>query len=422
MKTCPQCGASMPDREKFCMRCGKVLVESASANAPKPVARSMPVAPRPQTPSEVQGGMVSPAPQKKKVLVYALIAIAVISAIIIVLMLTGVIKIGTTGTSIISPAVLEEAPKVEVAWDVESDLPTAFYTNKNRRLVRIKLKTDKDAKVKVSVEIPEITEKEIRTLDVAMAEKGHDFKPPFLQDAYGRLSKAQSKFINLKVTTIDDKIIREESIPIRVLSRNDMVWVEKDGTQHYEDIARWVTMNNKEVEELVRVAAEYNEQLCGTHAMVGYLGDETMVVCQLASIFAAMQDAYQVAYIASTESYTTSNAQSIRLPEDVLKDHSGLCIETTVLVAAALENLGLEPAIVIIPGHAWVAVKTYPGSPSYFHLETTMLDAPVVDALETGEMNWMTEGGSAIAIVDIKKARERGIMPFGEASGEREME
>jgi len=78
----------------------------------------------------------------------------------------------------------------------------------------------------------------------------------------------------------------------------------------------------------------------------------------------------------------------------------------------------MEPVIIIIPGHAWVAVKAYPGAPYYFHLETTMLDSPVEDALLVGEDNWYYNSGDVISIIDIKKAREEGIMPYGEAEGE----
>ena len=147
--------------------------------------------------------------------------------------------------------------------------------------------------------------------------------------------------------------------------------------------------------------------------MVGYLGGELMVECQLASIFAAMQDYYNIAYVASTESYTTTNAQSVKLPEEVLMENSGLCIDLAITVAAALENLDMEPVIIFIPGHAWVAVKTYAGSPSYYHLESTMLDSSVIDALDQGDWNWWQNSGQA-TVIDIKEAREDGILPYGE--------
>ncbi len=52
-----------------------------------------------------------------------------------------------------------------------------------------------------------------------------------------------------------------------------------------------------------------------------------------------------------------SNAvEDIKLPREVLQQHSGMCIELTTLLAAAVESIGLHPEIVIVPGHAFLGV------------------------------------------------------------------
>ncbi|MFC1721964.1 zinc ribbon domain-containing protein [Patescibacteria group bacterium] len=425
MVKCPQCGADMPTSEKFCMRCGKDLPQQVAAPPTKAVGSQS----TKQSPTHPAGAATPAPPQTPTVYrpgqpgtgikpwVWIVIAVAVVAGILLILYFTGVFgtddrAVTDDGQTTVSTAT------VDVTWESETALPTAFYTNSTERLLRVTFESDQPTSVTVSVEIPGITEKETKTIDVTSSPKGYDFKPSFLQEAYGPLKEAQDKDIQLTVVDETGKTVVEESIPIRILSREDMVWVSEDGATNYQYIAKWVTKDSPEVKELVRVAADYNEAICGVPAMVGYLGDETMVACQLASIFAAMQDYYQIKYIASPESYQTSNAQKIRLPEDIILERSGLCIETTVLVAAALENLGMEPVIIIIPGHAWVAVKAYPGAPYYFHLETTMLDADVLDAMAAGEDNWYFDGGSAISVVDIKKARADGIMPFGSTEGE----
>lgn len=309
---------------------------------------------------------------------------------------------------------IEGDAKVEASYEVAERVPTAFYNNADTELVVVTLKSNKKAKVKVEVEIPDITEKVTKEVEVDTAETKEKIKPPILKKAYGPLDKAQEKPVRVKITDVNSgKVITEGSKNTTMLSRNDIVWVDKDGHKNYKYIARWVTKDNKEVKELVRIAAEYNEQFCGEHAMVGYLGSEAMVECQLASIFAAMKDYYKISYIASTESYTTTNAQSVKLPEEVIMEKSGLCIDTVVTVAAALENLDMEPVIIFIPGHAWVAVKTYAGSSSYYHLETTMLDSSVIDALDQGDWNWW-QNSSQATVIDIKEAREDGILPYGE--------
>lgn len=405
MTKCPKCGAEMPDNEEFCMRCGNTLSTTSgsgtSASAPKEEPK-----------------------KKSKAWLWILIII-----IVLVIIGGGIIGIGfyaykkiSKGTNEVTEVTTDEKAKVEITWEAEKRLPTAFYTNKTQKLIEFKIKSDKPTKVKLEIEIPQITEKETKEIDVDTTEQTIEFKPPFKTEAYGPLSKAQEKYISIKATDKNSKeAVLETSEKITVLSRNDMVWMEEDGTDNSKYIAKWVTKNNKEVKELVRVAAEYNNQFCGRHAMIGYLGTPDDVLCQMASLFAAVSDHFKVTYIAALESYQTTNAQSIKLPEEVLTEKSGLCIETAILMAAAMENLSMEPVIIIIPGHAWVAVKTYAGAPTYYHLETTMLDSPVLDALNQGETNW-AENSNQAKVIDIKKAREEGIQPYGEAeSGQQAM-
>ena len=46
--------------------------------------------------------------------------------------------------------------------------------------------------------------------------------------------------------------------------------------------------------------------------------------------------------------------QIIRTPEDVLVGREGTCLDTTVVLAAALERVGIHPLIVVIEGHAFL--------------------------------------------------------------------
>jgi len=48
--------------------------------------------------------------------------------------------------------------------------------------------------------------------------------------------------------------------------------------------------------------------------------------------------------------------QDIKLPAEVLQQGNGMCIELTALLASAVERIGLDAEIVIIPGHAFLGV------------------------------------------------------------------
>ena len=72
--------------------------------------------------------------------------------------------------------------------------------------------------------------------------------------------------------------------------------------------------------------------------------------------------------------------QHILLPDDVLRQKNGLCIETSLVVASALQSAGMHVFLVFPPGHAQVAVEVWDGRGSntagtgeYFLIETTVL-------------------------------------------------
>ena len=66
----------------------------------------------------------------------------------------------------------------------------------------------------------------------------------------------------------------------------------------------------------------------------------------------------------------------MQLPDDVIKSQSGLCIETSLLMASALQSAGMHCMLIFPPGHAQVAVECWPGWGEYFLIETTTLPMP----------------------------------------------
>src|SRR4029077_11411867 len=65
--------------------------------------------------------------------------------------------------------------------------------------------------------------------------------------------------------------------------------------------------------------------------------------------------------------------QRTRLPRESLRHKSANCIDGTVLMASLLEAASLHPAIVLVPGHAFVGWETWEGSDEWDYLETTMI-------------------------------------------------
>lgn len=116
-------------------------------------------------------------------------------------------------------------------------------------------------------------------------------------------------------------------------------------------------------------------------------------------------------------------SQRVRRPGAVWRERRANCLDGSVLIASVLERLGLEPFIVLLPGHALVGFDASGRAPVV--LETTLLGAPQTPAANfaaarrAGHARWRDSmakldgrHGPDYARVDIGTARRYGIMPL----------
>ena len=88
------------------------------------------------------------------------------------------------------------------------------------------------------------------------------------------------------------------------------------------------------------------------------------------------------------------------------------CIDGTVLFASALENIGIEPLIVLIPGHAFVGWKRWTDSNVCGFLETTMIPThSFEEAYNEGNRKYNNIEDSDTKIIDVKYCRDMGLNP-----------
>ena len=112
-------------------------------------------------------------------------------------------------------------------------------------------------------------------------------------------------------------------------------------------------------------------------------------------------------------------AQRIRLPRESLAQRSANCIDGTVLFASVLEAASLHPAIVLVPGHAFLAWETTEGTNQWEYLETTLLGSKSFDkAVEQGcklaqryQELAKTRPGSFVQL-PLQALRAQGIWPM----------
>lgn len=173
---------------------------------------------------------------------------------------------------------------------------------------------------------------------------------------------------------------------MRLLSYDTMIWEIIDPSSgtifNLSDfLAAWVTPHTKglEIEKLVQRAKELHPQ----KTLKGYQGSsqtveemERITGEQCKALFQALKLRYTLSYVDSSISfgwYERFKSQRIKLPSVTLQTGSANCVDSSVLLASALEHIGIDPVIVLIPSHAFLGWKIRAGSDVYTFLETTMI-------------------------------------------------
>jgi hypothetical protein len=248
--------------------------------------------------------------------------------------------------------------------------------------------------------------------------------PRLTTSAIDGLNSQHQADLHVVVSYLDagqPRTVLDQTSETLVTSRRDVPWTIKGMTQQedYNLVAAMVTPTDPSVEHLIRDAANYDP----THQMAaGYDSENDQngtVLQRLADVWQSETTDFNLTYINTPITFASGSSQRIRLPGEVLDQSSGNCIELTLLYASVVEGLGMQPVIIIIPGHAYVAVRVDDTNASYYFIETTLIgQATFSDATATGLSEWQkaqphVEAGEAeYGWVDVKSARADGIVPI----------
>ncbi|MGD0006576.1 MAG: hypothetical protein ABSE06_20375 [Anaerolineaceae bacterium] len=274
-------------------------------------------------------------------------------------------------------------------------------------------------------EIPGYSDKASDTVDVPANGTANVGENPLLtQASIDSLDIERPASFHIRVAYLqngEEKLILDETKAITLTARRDFPWSITGFTQQedFQLLAAMVTPTDPNVEALIRDAA--NHISSGIMAG-GYEGDtldsKGLVWDRLSALWDAEND-YKLTYVNTTVNFVPGTFQRIRLPYEVLDQQSGNCIETSELYASAAEALQLESAIIIIPGHAFMAVRMDDTNSQYYVIETTLIgrdtfaDAVKVGAQELQDaLPHINAGEDNYAWVTIADARAQGINPL----------
>lgn len=244
----------------------------------------------------------------------------------------------------------------------------------------------------VEVEIPEFSQSYSSSYHIGNALDVIYIKPAALGNA--DISKPREAQMNVKITEKDGTVLDSKTFPVKLESKNEMAWYSDEfGVSTQDNILCFLEPESEEIAALKRAAVEVVSTLTEgqVESIAGYqdtfgameqdLSPAINTYLQAGAIMNALSE-WPVRYV--NDSYTPENGQHILLPSEVLEQKAGLCIETSLVVASALQSAGFHTYIVMPTGHAQVAVELWEDTGEYFLIETTDLPNSLSDIAAYG--------------------------------------
>ena len=312
-------------------------------------------------------------------------------------------------------------------------LPTAIYhlfePNDNPLVVCQITSKDITKQLKVTSYIEGYSAKSINTIEVKAKTMENIYQLPTLfPHLIKEITELTKATLHVKIEEIGGDIVKEDSYPISLLSRNSAI---SDYYNPQKDemidisffLGVFVTPNQPNIIRFLRTIADYHP----FKALGGYQGNEKddkefkrgkkAVTQQVEAIFNALK-AIDLIYTNSLIDFNPHRnfyGQRVRLPREALREQQANCLDGTFLYASLLEACSLNPAIVLIQGHAFVAWETWNGNEEWRFLETTMTSThSFEEACKIGEITAKAhrEEDDGLNIVPINELRARGVMPM----------
>ena len=269
----------------------------------------------------------------------------------------------------------------------------------------------------VSAEIPDWSRQSVETVSLAPNEtRTIRLNPELLPQAFQN-GEIRPATLEVRAAIVGTAFGYNETRPVYLHSASDLFWGNKFVNAQF--IARWVTPHEPTVLQLVSSARNYvrRGRLAGYHlpgnsapAVAAQVADEAR------GVFEAMKH-LGISYVASISTYGkfTSHAERVRLPRETLSLSSADCLDLSVAFASAMENLGLEPVIVLVPGHAFAGVRLAHGSAEILYLDLTVMPDGTFEAATQRAHNWLQKTPEAqVNLIDIATARSCQIYPMSE--------
>src|SRR5690606_37320779 len=171
------------------------------------------------------------------------------------------------------------------------------------------------------------------------------------------LNDAERGEITLRLSS-SGEVLDEQRLPVRLLARDEWGGV----ADMAQLLPAFVMPNDPGVAQILRTAAERLVAHGHPGGLDGYQSQNPQRAYMLtAAVYSAV--AGMALHYASPPASFESRGQKIRRPSTVAAERLATCLDTTLLMAAALAGAGVQPATLLFDGHAeggvWLGKRTF---------------------------------------------------------------
>jgi hypothetical protein len=320
------------------------------------------------------------------------------------------------------------APKIQPTYDVDAgidgDIFPVFANYASMQLPRerewgvvnvtIKNSSDSPVRNRIAVRVNGWSDLEIQMVEVPSgATRSFKFAPTFLPKLY-RNREITAATALVEISDGAGRLIHDTTIPVRLRSAEDMYWGSR--FKYAPFIAAWVTPHELHVEKVLSRAKNYmpGRRLPGYEHWKDELEQENSTTAQAKAIYNALQK-YGLSYVKSSTTFgnNTNISQRVRMPRESIGTTSANCIDGAVMFASLFENLGMDPVVVLVPGHAYVGVRVARGSQRYLFIDSALTGRVNFDAaVQAAEVGLAKFDTAQITRIPIDRSRSAGIFPM----------
>ena len=170
----------------------------------------------------------------------------------------------------------------------------------------------------------------------------------------GDLSESLRGLVTLRLTQ-QEELLAEVVQPVELLARHE--W--GGGYAMAELLPAFVMPNDPAVDRILKAASDVLRRAGRPDGLDGYKGQSRERVWELASAIWSAVCGFRISYSLPPASFEQSG-QKIRPPSAILGGLVATCLDTALLFAAALEQAGLNPLVILTKGHAFAGLWLQP--------------------------------------------------------------